>query len=166
MLPAKLKRLVSAYAIATPDHEPHLSNYPASREIEAIADYLAIQSSLVSVERFLRGIDSTFQRTRALHMDAHTVTVQSHKNLKACTAFMQNRLLQRDIRSVLSSSGDSTQCLQSGLPLPDRAAAAGRGFPRWFPSNRVRELPAGCPPLCGTSADSDSSTDSAWPHPE
>ena len=34
----------------------------ASRDIEAIADYLAAQSSLASAERFLNGIDSTFQR--------------------------------------------------------------------------------------------------------
>ncbi len=34
----------------------------ASRDIEAIADYLAVQSSLTSAERFLSGIDSTLQR--------------------------------------------------------------------------------------------------------
>ena len=34
----------------------------ASRDIEAIADYLAAQSSLTSAERFLSGIDSTLQR--------------------------------------------------------------------------------------------------------
>ena len=34
----------------------------ASRDIEAIADYLAVQSSLASAERFLSGIDSTLQR--------------------------------------------------------------------------------------------------------
>ncbi len=34
----------------------------ASRDIEAIADYLAFQSSLASAERFLNGIDSIFQR--------------------------------------------------------------------------------------------------------
>lgn len=34
----------------------------ASQDIEAIADYLAAQSSLTSAERFLSGIDSTLQR--------------------------------------------------------------------------------------------------------
>lgn len=33
----------------------------ASRDIEAIADYLAVQSSLAGAERFLSGIDSTLQ---------------------------------------------------------------------------------------------------------
>lgn len=35
---------------------------PASRDIEAIADYLATQSSLSSAEKFLSGIDLTLQR--------------------------------------------------------------------------------------------------------
>nr|WP_316431442.1 type II toxin-antitoxin system RelE/ParE family toxin [Leptolyngbya sp. NK1-12] len=34
----------------------------ASRDIGAIADYLAAQSSLASAENFLSGIDSTLQR--------------------------------------------------------------------------------------------------------
>ncbi len=34
----------------------------ASRDIEAIADYLATQSSLAKAERFLSGIDSALQR--------------------------------------------------------------------------------------------------------
>ncbi|OLP16965.1 hypothetical protein BST81_18450 [Leptolyngbya sp. 'hensonii'] len=34
----------------------------ASRDIEAIADYLATQSGLDRAERFLTGIDSTLQR--------------------------------------------------------------------------------------------------------
>jgi plasmid stabilization system protein ParE len=34
----------------------------ASRDIEAIADYLATQSGLNRAERFLKGIDSTLQR--------------------------------------------------------------------------------------------------------
>lgn len=34
----------------------------ASQDIEAIADYLAAQSSLASAERFLSGVDSTLQR--------------------------------------------------------------------------------------------------------
>ncbi len=34
----------------------------ASRDIEAIADYLATQSSLDRAEQFLNGIDSTLQR--------------------------------------------------------------------------------------------------------
>jgi len=34
----------------------------ASRDIEAIADYLAVQSNLERAERFLHGIDSILQR--------------------------------------------------------------------------------------------------------
>ncbi len=34
----------------------------ASQDIEAIADYLATQSNLTIAERFLSGIDSTFQQ--------------------------------------------------------------------------------------------------------
>jgi plasmid stabilization system protein ParE len=34
----------------------------ASRDIEAISDYLAAQSGLTTAEEFLSGIDSTLQR--------------------------------------------------------------------------------------------------------
>lgn len=44
----------------------------ASRDIEAIADYLATQGDLTHAEQFLKGIDSTLQRIlNFLKLDAN-----------------------------------------------------------------------------------------------